>query len=219
MKILTVVFSAIILISCSVSKTADYQQKINIKEMVSNPETILVDVRIKEEFETETVPNAKNIPLAEIENNLNFFKNQKQVVLFCNRGKQADEAIEILKKKGIHNVYDGTSLKNIQAIQNEKIMNLLENIEFSTEKPNVVPLANSDKMKYFAVALGKGAILKKHITATPAKLVMLKGEINFIFEDREFVLKQFDTFEIPANVSHEVLGLSDKNLFTLTKEL
>lgn len=98
-------------------------------------------------------------------------------------------------------------------------MNILENLEFSTDKANVHPIKKSDKIKYFAVALGQGAVLKKHTTPVPATLVVLKGEINFVFADREFVLREFDTFEIPVGEVHEVVGVLDQNLFLVTQEL
>jgi rhodanese-related sulfurtransferase len=43
----------------------------------------------------------------------------KKVVVFCNKGIQADQAMEILKKNGVE-AYDGTSLQNVKAIQDEK---------------------------------------------------------------------------------------------------
>ena len=98
-------------------------------------------------------------------------------------------------------------------------MNILENIEFNTEKPNVVQIKNTAKMKYFAVGLGIGAVLKKHTTAIPATVTVLKGEINMIFSDREYILREFDVFEIPVDEVHEVVGILASNLFTVTKEL
>ena len=62
--------------------------------------------------------------------------------------------------------------------------NIVENIEFSTEKANVFSIKKSDNLKYFAVALGKGGILKKHTAPVPATLVVLKGEINFLIENQ-----------------------------------
>ncbi len=88
--------------------------------MVTNPETTLVDVRINEQFSEKTSPGAVNIPLAKIEENLDFFRNQKQVIIFCNSGKQAAQAVEILKENGIKNVYDAKTLKNVTAIQQER---------------------------------------------------------------------------------------------------
>lgn len=98
-------------------------------------------------------------------------------------------------------------------------MNILENISFSTDKANVYHISKSDKIKSFAVGLGAGGVLKKHSTHFPATLIVLKGEINVVFEDREFVLREFDTFKIPVDEVHEVVGVLDQNLFLLTLEL
>lgn len=106
--------------SCKTATPVEEVSRAEIKEMVTNPETTLVDVRIPEEFSEKTAEGAINIPLAKIEENLDFFRKQKQVVLFCNRGRQSEEAIEILKKNGITNVYSGKTVQNIEAIKNEK---------------------------------------------------------------------------------------------------
>lgn len=98
-------------------------------------------------------------------------------------------------------------------------MNIVDQITFSKEKPIVFHLKKSAAIKYFAVALGKGAVLKKHTAPVPSTLLVLKGEINFVIDEKITPLKQFDVFEIPVNVEHEVVGLSDENLFTVTQEL
>jgi len=49
--------------------------------------------------------------------------------------------------------------------------------------------------------------------------LVLKGEINFVIGGQITALKQFDVFEIPVNVEHEVVGLAGENLFTVTQEL
>lgn len=98
-------------------------------------------------------------------------------------------------------------------------MNILDNIEFSTEKANVCVVKKSDKIKQFAVALGKSAILQKHTTPVPATLMVLQGEIRFIMDDKEINFKEMDTFEIPVNIVHEVHGISERNLFVITQEL
>lgn len=90
----------------------------NIREVINSPDVTLVDVRVPEQYEEGTAKNAVNIPLAEIENYIDFFKEQKKVVIFCNKGAQADKAIEILKKNRVKNIHDGISWKNVKAIQN-----------------------------------------------------------------------------------------------------
>ncbi|MDR6372894.1 rhodanese-related sulfurtransferase [Chryseobacterium bernardetii] len=89
----------------------------NIKDVVNNSDVVLVDVRIPEQYAAGTAKNAINIPLAEIQNNVETLK-AKKVVVFCNKGIQADQAMEILKKNGVE-AYDGTSWKNVKAIQDE----------------------------------------------------------------------------------------------------
>ena len=98
-------------------------------------------------------------------------------------------------------------------------MNITESIAFSAEKANVFSIKKSDKLKYFAVALGKGAVLKKHSAPVPSTLVVLKGEINFMIQGETISMKQFDVYEIPVNVEHEVAGVSDENLFSVNQEL
>ncbi|MGL6127034.1 rhodanese-like domain-containing protein [Chryseobacterium artocarpi] len=91
--------------------------KANIKEVVTSSDVTLVDVRIPEQYAAGTAKNAINIPLAEIQNNIETLKGKK-VVVFCNKGVQADQAMEILKKNGVE-AYDGTSWKNVKGIQDE----------------------------------------------------------------------------------------------------
>lgn len=91
--------------------------KASIKEVVTSSEVTLVDVRIPEQYAAGTAKNAINIPLAEMQNNIGTLKGKK-VVVFCNKGVQADQAMKILKKNGVE-VYDGTSWKNVKGIQDE----------------------------------------------------------------------------------------------------
>lgn len=110
------VATATILSACKTTQTADIS-KINIKQVVTSPDVTLVDVRIPEQYTAGTAKGAINIPLAELQNNIGTLKGKK-VVVFCNKGIQADQAMEILKKNGLE-AYDGTSWKNVKAIQNE----------------------------------------------------------------------------------------------------
>lgn len=106
--------SILALSSCKTTHSIDIP-KTNIKEVVNSSDVTLVDVRIPEQYAAGTAKNAINIPLAEIQNNLETLKGKK-VVVFCNKGVQADQAMEILKKNGVE-AYDGTSWKNVKSIQ------------------------------------------------------------------------------------------------------
>lgn len=108
--------SILALSSCKTTHSTE-APKANIKEVVTSSDVTLVDVRIPEQYAAGTAKNAINIPLAEIQNNLETLKGKK-VVVFCNKGVQADQAMEILKKNGVE-AYDGTSWKNVKGIQDE----------------------------------------------------------------------------------------------------
>ncbi|SIT16182.1 Rhodanese-related sulfurtransferase [Chryseobacterium ureilyticum] len=119
MKINFFGFALASLLALSACKTNHTQTvaKANIKEVVTSSDVTLVDVRIPEQYAAGTAKNAINIPLAEIQNNIETLKGKK-VVVFCNKGVQADQAMDILKKNGVE-AYDGTSWKNVKGIQDE----------------------------------------------------------------------------------------------------
>lgn len=113
-----ILISVFALNSCKTKAITENSVKTNIKELVKSSDVILVDVRIPEQYSEATAKDAVNIPLAELQNNIENLKGKK-VVVFCNKGIQADQAVEILKKNGVE-VYDGTTWKNVKAIQQEK---------------------------------------------------------------------------------------------------
>lgn len=116
-----IVFGLFISLSSCTSRNSNPEiSREEVKEIVKNPETTLVDVRIPEQFSEKTVEGAMNIPLAKIEENLDFLRKQKNIVVFCNSGRQSSEAMEILKKNGITNVYNAKNVQNVNAIKKEK---------------------------------------------------------------------------------------------------
>ena len=59
--------------------------------------------------------------------------------------------------------------------------------------------------------------MKKHTTDEPTFLVVLKGKIRFLINNEEILLNTFDTYDIPVDIEHEVIGVEDENIFILTK--
>ncbi|WP_296704260.1 hypothetical protein [Algoriphagus sp.] len=97
-------------------------------------------------------------------------------------------------------------------------MNILKNIKLSEERPGVLQVYKTDKLNLFAIALCKDQMLKKHHTNVPTMLTMLKGKIEFEIQGKTFVFGEFDIYEIPVTIEHEVRGLEAENIFTLTQE-
>lgn len=97
-------------------------------------------------------------------------------------------------------------------------MNILKNIKLSEERPGVLQVYKTDKLNLFSIALVKGQMLKKHHTTVPTLLTMLKGKIEFEIKGKVFEFSEFDIYEIPVSVEHEVRGVDAENIFTLTQE-
>ncbi len=74
---------------------------------------LFVDVRTTKEFAGGSAPNAINIPLATVASNLDKFKGQEQVVVFCLSGGRSGKAKAILERNGIQNVINGGPWKNV----------------------------------------------------------------------------------------------------------
>ncbi len=115
MKTISAFALLVLLVSC-VTPTVAFDNRHGLVETVQHSETLLVDVRTPEDFLNNPVPNAVNIPLADIENNLETFRNSKTTVVFCNTGYQAGKAMKILKENKISNARNGKTWKNINAI-------------------------------------------------------------------------------------------------------
>lgn len=118
------IFSLVVILmftlSCNNSSSNSKLSDQEVTAMVADPETVYVDVRTPEEFAAETVEGAVNIPLDQVEENLEFFKDKKHVVLFCNSGRQSGLALDILEKNGINNAYNGTNVKTVNQLQKDK---------------------------------------------------------------------------------------------------
>ena len=90
-----------LLFSCATATPVSDKAEISIKEIVKNPETTLIDVRVPEEFAEKTADGAVNIPLDQIQNRISEFKDKKNIVTFCVTGQRSAKAIVILKQNGI----------------------------------------------------------------------------------------------------------------------
>ena len=74
--------------------------------MDKTPESFVIDVRKKSEFESEHVIDALNLPLNEIETRLPEVPQGKKVILHCAGGYRSMIAGSILKRHNIVNFVD-----------------------------------------------------------------------------------------------------------------
>ena len=196
------------LILCSVTAQAQtLAERINAKNIT------LIDVRTPKEYAVGTAEGAINIPLEEMGARWQELKGKENIVLFCRRGIRAGKAQDILK---IHNItaVNGKTVEHVKSLQK---VNLADKLTFKTDKPTTYFVIDGKNVRQVAIALGEGGVLKKHTTSIPATLIMVKGTVRFLINGEEIVLKDLDTYQIPVDVEHEVIGVEKENVFIVTK--
>jgi rhodanese-related sulfurtransferase len=77
----------------------------------------LVDVRTPQEFAQGHVDGSVNIPVDQVQAQLDKFKNKKDIVVFCRSGNRSASAKAILDQNGIKNVYNGGTWEQVNAIK------------------------------------------------------------------------------------------------------
>ncbi len=82
-----------------------------------NDDAFLVDVRTPAEFSAGHVKGSVNIPLNNIPNKLNSFKNKKHIVVFCRSGNRSSQAKSILEQNGFNNVINGGTWQKIKQLK------------------------------------------------------------------------------------------------------
>jgi len=94
-----------------------YQKQSIMKETYKN--AAIVDVRTPEEYAVEHFPNAINIPLDQVAQRINEFKEMpKPIVAYCRSGNRSGMAVSILKQNGINDAINGGGLDDLK--QNNK---------------------------------------------------------------------------------------------------
>ena len=196
------------LILCSVTAQAQ-----TLAERINAGNVTLVDVRTPKEYAAETAEGAINIPLEEMGARWQELKGKENIVLFCRRGIRAGKAQDILKMHNITAV-NGKTVEHVKSLQK---VNLADKLTFKTDKPTTYFVKDGKNVRQVAIALGEGGVLKKHTTSIPATLIMVKGTVRFLINGEEIVLKDLDTYQIPVDVEHEVIGIEKENVFIVTK--
>lgn len=78
-----------------------------MQELINNPKTFLVDVRTAAEVAEVSVPGAENIPLDQVPEHLERFRNAEgPVVVFCRSGARSENAKRWLLEQGVKDVHN-----------------------------------------------------------------------------------------------------------------
>lgn len=81
-------------------------EEITIQEVfaLDTRKSSIIDIRNADNFQRGPLEGAINIPLEEIEQNIQQFANAESVYVLCHTGEKSKEAVEILEEHGIHGI-------------------------------------------------------------------------------------------------------------------
>lgn len=84
-------------------------------ELLSDKKVVVIDVRDRSEYNLGHVRNSINIPVVELNNEIERYVKNKNVsiLLYCSTGSRSTAACQILIKKGykkVYNVYHGIKI-------------------------------------------------------------------------------------------------------------
>ncbi len=79
---------------------------LQVTQLINRGKTTVLDVRSAEEFAAGHVRDAKNIPLADLNNRIGELEKAKSrtIVVVCQTGARADKAVRQLKAAGFEDV-------------------------------------------------------------------------------------------------------------------
>lgn len=79
---------------------------LQVTQLINRGKTTVLDVRSAEEFAAGHVRDAKNIPLADLNNRIGELEKAKSrtIVVVCQSGARADKAVRQLKAAGFEDV-------------------------------------------------------------------------------------------------------------------
>lgn len=90
-----------------------------------------------------------------------------------------------------------------------KKVSITNNIQFTSEKPCVSVLLETEATKEIRILLAKNQVMKEHKTKYPITVEIFDGEIDFGVNRTSHVLKKGDLVSLEANVPHDLLAKKD----------
>lgn len=117
-KLLLLAFVATFFVACGGNVDASKMSSGHLKgdevvKAIGDSNSVIIDVRKKDQFDSGHIEGALNIPLADIDANMDKFKSygDKKIIFYCNTGNQSGQAAKKLEEKGIKNVFNADGVK------------------------------------------------------------------------------------------------------------
>lgn len=108
---LLIIAFVLFLVGCSSNGTNSIRSYENIstdeaQSMITKKEVEIIDVRTPGEFAEGHVPEAVNLPLQDLENQVSNLDKNKSYLIVCRSGNRSGQASEVLVSKGFSHIYN-----------------------------------------------------------------------------------------------------------------
>lgn len=79
------------------AKAVNVQQAV---QLANHKQAIFIDIRNHDAFKAGSIPQARNIPIADMPNKMNSLAKDKPIIVFCEHGRDSLRVTTGLRKKG-----------------------------------------------------------------------------------------------------------------------
>lgn len=95
---------------------------------------------------------------------------------------------------------------------------IYKDLTYSSKKPTISVLLESDFTKEIRIVFTEGQIMKKHQTAFPIVVEIVSGNINFGVNDTIYSLEKGDLISLKSSIPHDLTATTDSIVrLTLSK--
>ena len=79
----------------------------------------------------------------------------------------------------------------------------------TSQHPVAMALHKGKDFRALIIGMKKGMTLKEHKASIPSKLTLISGQVKYIEADRQVILSQYESMDIPLEKLHEVEAIQD----------
>lgn len=89
------------------------------------------------------------------------------------------------------------------------VVNILENIEYGSDKPVVNVLFDTESTKEVRISFKEGQEMKKHKTKYPIVVEIVEGTIDFGVKNQRYNLHKGTLVALEGNIEHDLIAKKD----------
>lgn len=109
-KLFLILFTNLFLMSCKGQETEHFKllNSAQYKQVISENEVTIIDVRTPGEYQSGHIKNAQNInvQLGDFKAKMENFDREKPIYIYCRSGSRSANAGRILEEMGFKEIYD-----------------------------------------------------------------------------------------------------------------